>query len=37
MIASAITQGKGGMDLLAGKLTDIDLADIAAYLAQPGL
>jgi Cytochrome C oxidase, cbb3-type, subunit III len=37
VIANAISQGTGGMGTLAGKFTDAQLADIAAYLGQPNL
>ena len=36
-IASAISSGKGGMGMYAGKFTTQNLTDIAAYLAQPNL
>ncbi|MDD2923939.1 cytochrome c, partial [Rhodoferax sp.] len=36
-ILNAINQNKGGMGVLAGKLTTQNLDDIAAYLAQPTL
>lgn len=34
-ISSAISSNRGGMGRLAGKLTSVDLADIAAYVANP--
>ncbi|MEZ5727134.1 MAG: cytochrome c [Burkholderiaceae bacterium] len=36
-IASAINGNTGGMGALKGKFTSADLADIAAYLANPGI
>lgn len=36
-IATAISRGTGGMGALSGKLTQAQLEDIAAYLAQPNL
>ncbi len=37
VIANAISGNKGGMGMFSGKFTAADLADIAAYLAQPNL
>jgi hypothetical protein len=37
VISRAIANGTGGMGILANKFTAAELADIAAYLAQPNL
>jgi mono/diheme cytochrome c family protein len=36
-ISNAIASNRGGMGALSGKLTSAQLADIAAYLANPGI
>ncbi len=37
VISGAISANKGGMSMYAGKFTTANLADIAAYLATPGI
>ena len=35
--AAAISSNKGGMGMYSGKFTAANLADMAAYLATPGI